>query len=40
MLPLKQTRRLRDALIGLLCWGIALVIFFPIFWMLLTSSKT
>ena len=40
MLTLKQTRRLRDGLIGLLCWAIALVIFFPIFWMILTSFKT
>ena len=40
MLTLKQTRTLKNALLGLLCWAIALVIFFPIFWMLLTSFKT
>ena len=40
MLTLKQSRRLRNALLGLLCWGIALLLFFPIFWMLLTSFKT
>lgn len=40
MLTLKQSRRLRNALLGLLCWGIALLLFFPIFWMLLTSFKS
>lgn len=40
MLTLKQTRTLKNALLGLLCWAIALVIFFPILWMLLTSFKT
>ncbi|AVK07474.1 MULTISPECIES: carbohydrate ABC transporter permease [Pseudomonas aeruginosa group] len=40
MLTLKQSRRLRNGLLGLLCWGIALLLFFPIFWMLLTSFKT
>lgn len=27
MLTLKQSRRLRNALLGLLCWGIALLLF-------------
>lgn len=40
MLTLKQSRCLRNALLGLLCWGIALLLFFPIFWMLLTSFKS
>ncbi|MFO6005186.1 carbohydrate ABC transporter permease, partial [Pseudomonas aeruginosa] len=40
MLTLKQSRRLRNGLLGLLCWGIALLLFFPIFWMLLTSFKS
>ncbi|MGV5025117.1 carbohydrate ABC transporter permease, partial [Pseudomonas aeruginosa] len=28
MLTLKQSRRLRNGLLGLLCWGIALLLFF------------
>ncbi|WP_372739435.1 carbohydrate ABC transporter permease [Neptunomonas sp.] len=40
LLSLKQRRRLNTVLLGTLAWGVALVIFFPIFWMLLTSFKT
>jgi sorbitol/mannitol transport system permease protein len=40
MLTLKQTRRVHSAFIGLLAWAIALLLFFPIFWMVLTSFKT
>ncbi|GGJ85973.1 carbohydrate ABC transporter permease [Pseudomonas matsuisoli] len=40
MLTLKQTRRVHSALIGLIAWAIALLLFFPIFWMVLTSFKT
>ncbi|WP_395505874.1 carbohydrate ABC transporter permease [Ectopseudomonas hydrolytica] len=40
MLTLKQSRRLQSLIIGALAWAIAAVIFFPIFWMVLTSLKT
>ncbi|GAA6169373.1 carbohydrate ABC transporter permease [Sessilibacter corallicola] len=40
MLSIKQGKQLNTVLIGLLAWGVALVIFFPIFWMILTSFKT
>ncbi|WP_275546387.1 MULTISPECIES: carbohydrate ABC transporter permease [unclassified Pseudomonas] len=40
MLTLKQSRRLQSLVIGILAWAIAALIFFPIFWMVLTSLKT
>lgn len=40
MLTLKQSRRLQSVLVGVLAWAIAALIFFPIFWMVLTSLKT
>ena len=40
MLTLKQSRRLQSVLVGTLAWAIAALIFFPIFWMVLTSMKT
>ena len=40
MMTLKQSRRLQSVLLGTLCWVIAALIFFPIFWMVLTSFKT
>jgi sorbitol/mannitol transport system permease protein len=40
MLTLKQSRRLQSVLVGTLAWAIAALIFFPIFWMVLTSLKT
>ena len=40
MMTLKQSRRLHSAILGTLAWIIALVLFFPIFWMILTSFKT
>lgn len=40
MMTLKQSRRLQTLLLGTLAWLVALIIFFPIFWMLLTSFKT
>jgi len=40
MTTLKQSRRLHSIALGSLSWLIALVIFFPIFWMVLTSFKT
>ncbi|GGO84440.1 mannitol ABC transporter permease [Marinobacterium nitratireducens] len=40
MLTLKQSRRLQTVLIATLAWLVALAIFFPIFWMILTSFKT
>ncbi|WAH56222.1 carbohydrate ABC transporter permease [Pseudomonas silvicola] len=39
-LTLKQHRHLQSVGLGLLAWVIALVLFFPIFWMVLTSFKT
>jgi sorbitol/mannitol transport system permease protein len=40
MMTLKQTRRLQSVVLGSLAWIIALLLFFPIFWMVLTSFKT
>jgi sorbitol/mannitol transport system permease protein len=40
MMTLKQSRRVQSVLLGTLCWLIAALIFFPIFWMVLTSFKT
>jgi len=40
MLTLKQSRRLHSVLVGTLAWAVAALIFFPIFWMVLTSLKT
>ncbi|WP_426199191.1 carbohydrate ABC transporter permease [Pseudomonas sp. DC3200b2] len=40
MMTLKQSRRLQSLALGTLSWLVALVIFFPIFWMVLTSFKT
>ncbi|WP_347950230.1 carbohydrate ABC transporter permease [Pokkaliibacter sp. MBI-7] len=39
-MTLKQTRQLRTFLLGLLAWAVGLMMFFPIFWMILTSFKT
>ncbi|MFC6669288.1 carbohydrate ABC transporter permease [Marinobacterium aestuariivivens] len=39
-MTLKQSRRLQTVLLGGLAWLVALTIFFPIFWMVLTSFKT
>ncbi|EIK97078.1 ABC transporter permease [Pseudomonas sp. M47T1] len=39
-LTLKQHRRVQSLLLGILAWAIALLLFFPIFWMVLTSFKT
>lgn len=39
-MTLQQSRRLQSLLLGTLAWAIAIVIFFPIFWMVLTSFKT
>ncbi|MBJ2291307.1 MULTISPECIES: carbohydrate ABC transporter permease [Pseudomonas] len=40
MMTLKQSRSLQSALLGTLAWVTALLLFFPIFWMVLTSFKT
>ena len=40
MLTLKQSRRLNTWLVGVLAWAVALLLFFPILWMLMTSFKT
>ncbi|MGE1155180.1 carbohydrate ABC transporter permease [Pseudomonas kitaguniensis] len=40
MMTLKQTRRLQSVVLGSMAWIIALLLFFPIFWMVLTSFKT
>ena len=40
MLTLKQSRRINTLVVGMFAWAIALLLFFPIFWMLLTSLKT
>jgi sorbitol/mannitol transport system permease protein len=40
MMTLKQTRKLQSVALGTLSWLVALIIFFPIFWMVLTSFKT
>jgi len=39
-MTLNQQRKLKTVLIGLLSWLIACVLFFPIFWMFITSFKT
>ncbi|MBJ7556111.1 carbohydrate ABC transporter permease [Marinomonas spartinae] len=39
-MTLTQQKKLKTVLIGSLAWIIALVLFFPIFWMFLTSFKT
>lgn len=39
-MTLKQTRRLQSVVLGSMAWIIALLLFFPIFWMVLTSFKT
>ena len=40
MLTLKQSRRLNTLVVGLFAWAVALLLFFPIFWMVLTSFKS
>ncbi|AMZ71380.1 MULTISPECIES: carbohydrate ABC transporter permease [Pseudomonas] len=40
MMTLKQSRSLQSLLLGTLAWVAALLLFFPIFWMVLTSFKT
>ena len=40
MLPLKQRRRIAETARAILAWLVAAVVFFPIFWMVLTSFKT
>jgi len=39
-MTLKQSRSLQSVLLGTLAWVTALLLFFPIFWMVLTSFKT
>ncbi len=39
-LSLKNSRRLNALILGVLAWTVALLIFFPILWMILTSFKT
>ncbi len=39
-MTLQQSRRLQSLLLGTLAWAIAIVIFFPIFWMVMTSFKS
>lgn len=39
-MTLTQQRKLKTLLVGLASWGIALLLFFPIFWMFITSFKT
>ena len=39
-MTLKQSRSLQSVLLGSLAWVTALLLFFPIFWMVLTSFKT
>lgn len=39
-MTLKQSRRLQSIVLGTLAWAAALLLFFPIFWMVLTSFKT
>ena len=39
-MTLKQSRSLQSLLLGTLAWVAALLLFFPIFWMVLTSFKT
>ncbi|VUD56314.1 Trehalose transport system permease protein SugB [Thalassocella blandensis] len=40
MTTLKQQKQIHAILLGTLSWTIALILFFPIFWMVLTSFKT
>ncbi|WP_111640191.1 carbohydrate ABC transporter permease [Marinomonas shanghaiensis] len=39
-MTLNQQRKLKTILTGLFAWTVALVLFFPIFWMFITSFKT
>ena len=39
-MTLNQQRKLKTILTGLFAWSVALVLFFPIFWMFITSFKT
>ncbi|BFM50912.1 carbohydrate ABC transporter permease [Marinomonas sp. THO17] len=39
-MKLTQQRKLKTLFIGLFAWAIALTLFFPIFWMFITSFKT
>lgn len=39
-MTLNQQRKLKTFLTGLFAWTVALVLFFPIFWMFITSFKT
>jgi sorbitol/mannitol transport system permease protein len=39
-MTLNQQRKLKTIMTGLFAWTIALVLFFPIFWMFITSFKT
>ena len=39
-MTLNQQRKLKTLLTGLFAWTVALVLFFPIFWMFITSFKT
>ena len=40
MMTLNQQRKLKTCLTGVFAWFIALLLFFPIFWMFITSFKT
>ncbi|MCB5160967.1 carbohydrate ABC transporter permease [Marinomonas algarum] len=39
-MTLNQQRKLKTFITGLFAWTIALILFFPIFWMFITSFKT
>lgn len=39
-MTLTQQRKLKTLLVGIASWGVALLLFFPIFWMFITSFKT
>ena len=39
-MTLNQQRKLKTIITGLFAWTVALVLFFPIFWMFITSFKT
>ena len=39
-MTLNQQRKFKTFLTGLFAWSVALVLFFPIFWMFITSFKT
>lgn len=39
-MTLTQQRKLKTIITGLFAWSVALVLFFPIFWMFITSFKT